>query len=113
MLPKKYRVPVDLFPKGARVFASSNLFSIKKAKNNLPYSRVGVIISKSSAKNATLRNKTKRTVFGAAGAIGVKKILPGNDYLVIIKPSAKIAHADQPSLKEELINIFAGAAKQK
>ena len=106
MLAKKYRVPVQNFPRRAKTSYSGRLFVVKNSPNNLRHSRLGVIVAKGAVKTAVHRNKIKRIVAEAfAKDVAVLK-KPGSDYLVIINPSDKLDGAYDESLKREVASAL-------
>jgi len=102
MLGKKYRTPVQKFPRKAKTAYNGELFVIKKSTSGLTHSRVGIIVSKGVVKKATKRNKIKRIVMDAFRRD--EKILktPGFDYLVIINSSDKLDDEEYRGLIKEL-----------
>ncbi len=63
MLSKKYRLPIQEFIKSRSNIIKGDYFIFKFKKNNLLFSRIGVIISGKVNKSAVKRNKIKRIIF--------------------------------------------------
>lgn len=63
MLPKKYRLPIQAARLTSAKAFSGRYFLIKKAQNQLPHSRVGIIVAKATLTKATARNQLRRAVF--------------------------------------------------
>lgn len=99
MLSKTNRLPIQNLPKsGFKSFRSHNL-TLKIFTNGLPSSRLGVIISKKTAKLAVKRNELKRAVFNSARIF--LSTLPLADYLVIINKDLSKAE-----LQKEIEELF-------
>ena len=106
MLKRKNRLPSsdlfkNVFLKGNKV--GNRCFVLIYLKNDLSYSRVGIIVSKKVSKLATVRNKIKRRIRNC-----IRELLPyltNNWDLVIV---AKKPILDEPfsALKEDLKVIF-------
>ena len=107
MLGKKYRTPVQKFPRKAKIVYNGRLFVIKNFPNALTHSRVGIIVSKNVVRGAVKRNKIKRVVMGAFQ--DNERILktPGTDHLVIISSSDKLDGVECEELKKELEGALA------
>lgn len=87
MLARSYRLrsPRDI----SRVFrrghyAVSGPFLIKSAPNNLPLSRLVVVVSKKVSKKAVVRNKIRRQVSGYLEQ-NWKTVLPGYDIVITVR----------------------------
>ncbi len=78
-------------------------------ENNLPYSRIGIVVSKKVGK-AVLRNKIKRRLREII-RLNIDKIPSGYDIAVISKRNAKIASFWD--LKEDLIEGFRSIEKDE
>jgi ribonuclease P protein component len=80
------------------------LFTLKYARNEQIYSRVGFIISKKVSKKATVRNRAKR-VFRTCIEKDFARITPGYDILFILQ--RHILEKDQeilcPLIKDVLV----------
>jgi len=102
MLEKKYRTPVQKFPRKAKTAYTGGFFVIKNSQNTLSYSRVGAIVSKDVARKATRRNKIKRIVMSAFRDNIKILSVPGVDHLVIMNSSDKLDDGDYKDLEREL-----------
>ena len=89
MLPKKFKLPIQDFPKNASTVLKNRFFSIKSVANNLQYNRFGVYVSSKIFKKAVLRNKTRRIFlrFYAKRANSLPIDKKGRDLLIIPKPN--------------------------
>jgi len=85
MLPKKLRVPIQGFPKNAKVVFSDVNITIKEAKNRLSNDRLAVLINKQVSKSSTKRNFLKRKFLSFSQETLLKKEI-GKDLLIILKP---------------------------
>jgi len=79
------------------------LMMLRAKRNNLKYSRVGIIVSKKVAKKATQRNKIKRRM----RQIIREKILlhSGYDFVIILKHNA--ASVNYEELKDDWQRVWA------
>ena len=84
MLAKKLRVPIQSFPKNAKVVFSDTNITIKSYKNAFKHNRLGVLVNKHVSKNATKRNFLRRKFFGLP--LSKTKSGGSNDLLIILKP---------------------------
>lgn len=82
MFERKFRLPKGYF-KSEKVL-SSPFYSLKLAKNGMPFSRFGIVVSKKIDKRATTRNKIKRK-FRTCIERTFGKIVGGYDFLFIFK----------------------------
>lgn len=99
MLAKKYRLPIQDLPKrGFKSSRSLNL-TLKVFSNKLSFPRLGVIISKKTAKAAVKRNELRRVTFNFVKAFFTE--LTPADYLLIINKELK-----KEELQKELKNLF-------
>ncbi len=63
MLAKKFRLPVKEFlSKKPKIIKTSN-FYFRYLANQLPFDRVGLVISKKTEKSSVRRNRVKRIIF--------------------------------------------------
>ncbi len=104
MFPKKLRVPINLFPKNSKTVFSDSCVLIKASPNNLPYSRLGVLLGKRVLKGSVSRNKLRRRVLSYLSepflSTKNESIKAPNDLLIIAKaPMINLT-------KEELKNRF-------
>ncbi len=117
MLAKKFRLPVNTFPLRARILYKGQHLAVKTSANNLPYNRIGIIITKKSAPKAAERNRLRRRVFDLFGeetrlrfakAPADAKALAGKsagkDLLVLVKP-IKLDRDAEGKLFKELNSI--------
>lgn len=93
MLPKELRIrhPKEferVYKKGSS--SNGSLLFVKYLKNNLSFSRFGIVISKKVSKKAVERNKIKRRAREAARTL-YEKAPKGYDIVINIKRDAKEA----------------------
>lgn len=106
MLSKKFRLPIQgwLKDKKKKVFTQkTDFFAVKFSRNNLDFSRFGVVISSRVSKSAVRRNAIKRAIFNF---IKQKKYFetPGNDVLFIVYSQAN--NLKKNELEQELEKVF-------
>jgi ribonuclease P protein component len=89
MLAKKFRLPVKTTKERLGISFKSPHFLFIKKKNNLQFSRFGVVIGKKNSHLATVRNKIKRVIFNTIRLLNFHKI-KGNDVLIIVLSTFKI-----------------------
>jgi ribonuclease P protein component len=107
MLKKKFRLNLGREgSRGFRIIFRGLRFIIKARDNNLPYSRVGVILNKKISLSAVKRNWLKRQVFDffSPDPPGLAFWKPGKDIIVLFLPLAKDLINDPARLKQELEN---------
>ncbi len=87
MLAKKFHLSggSDVFRKQKSLRA--NYFYLKRVENGLPFSRLGVVISRKVEKSAVRRNKWRRIFFDCARLSKFYE-KPGADFLVVVSPRA-------------------------
>lgn len=99
MLNKKFKLPIQrLSRKHNKIFRTENL-TLKTFSSNLPHPRIGVILSKKTAKSAVKRNELKRAVFNSVKTF-ISNLSPA-DYLVIINKAI-----DKEELQKDVQYIF-------
>lgn len=108
MLAKKHRLPINSFPVKAKVFYRGRHLTIKAASNNLPYSRVGIIVTKKTASGAVVRNRLRRKIFDLFGKAIVsdgsrlrQDFGEPRDLLVLVRP-IRLMKTEEESLMSEL-----------
>lgn len=79
---KKSRDISRVFKRGS--FGAAKELSVKAASNNLPNSRVVVVVSKKVSKKAVVRNKIRRRVSGVLEA-DWKTVETGYDIVVTVR----------------------------
>lgn len=90
MLSKKYRLPIQFFPRTKLRTLRNSHFSVKIAQNGLAHARFGVLVSAKAAKSAAKRNELRRRVFNFLRAEGFERRRGFSyDVLVILSPSAE------------------------
>lgn len=106
MLPSKNRLAKRsdfqrVFKIGRRNF--NKFLNIRYATNNLPNSRVAVVVSTKVSKKATIRNKTKRQIRSI-----ISVFLPkfSQKYDIIINVLSPILNQEYKAIKEELLKIL-------
>ena len=88
MLAKKYKLSIQgLFSKKNFFTIKSSFFIFRIFKNDLPYSRFGVIVSGKVFKKAVLRNKIKRKVFDFIRKEGICMKEKNKDIAISVLPS--------------------------
>ena len=108
MLAKKFHFPA----RGASRLKSSyrsRHFIFRERQNALPFSRFGVVISKSVHRMATHRNKTKRAIFNFLRLKHAHR-RAGRDILIIALPRA--ANLKNEEVQKELGEFFRQQIKQ-
>jgi ribonuclease P protein component len=101
MLPKKLHLPIQNFPKSAKVVFSDTNITIKEAKNGLPNSRLGVLVSKQVSKSSAVRNSLRRKFLNFPKSLLVNE-KGGKDLLIILKPP--IIKLTKEEINEEVQN---------
>ncbi|MEA2064727.1 MAG: ribonuclease P protein component [Patescibacteria group bacterium] len=97
MLAKKYCLKgkanfEKVFKQGSKCFIE--LFGIRMLKNNLGYSRFGIIISSKISKKAVVRNKIKRRI-SEIFRLNLKNFRSGFDVIIICrKPILEVTYQD-------------------
>ncbi len=117
MLAKKFRLPVNTFPLRARTLYKGQHLAVKTSANNLPYNRMGVIVTKKTAAGAVERNRLRRKIFDLfrgetrlrsaktpADAKALAGKSAGKDLLVLVKP-IKLDRDAEGKLFKELNSI--------
>lgn len=104
MLSKKQKIPREIVKKviseGHKDY--SELFLIKKLKNNLPYNRYVVVVSKKVSKTAVGRNQIKRKIKS-----GIKKTeSENNGWDIVFLTSPAIKKADSIKIKDEIEKVI-------
>lgn len=94
MLPRINRLPAKTSLTKYQI-TRTPLFTVKYAKNALPYNRFGFVVSKRIAKKAVNRNRTKRLVRSCIEDM-FADMSQGNDVLFVI-------HSDMESIQRETI----------
>ncbi|MFA5386467.1 MAG: ribonuclease P protein component [Candidatus Paceibacterota bacterium] len=90
MLAKKFKLPIqEGLKKNQKAFSflKGKYFNFKISKNDLNYSRFGVIVSSKIFKKAFARNKLRRIIFEKIRSKNYY-LNPGNDILIITLPEA-------------------------
>jgi ribonuclease P protein component len=100
MLPLKSHLPREEFQARGYKSIKTPFFLLKAKKNNLGYSRIGIVVGKAIYKEATKRNFWKRQ----AKTILLKSALAGNDLLIIFTPSK--ATLTKKKFQEDLISAL-------
>lgn len=86
-------------------------FLLKYARNNLPYSRYGFVVSKKASKNATERNKAKRRLRDIVRT-GPYITIKGYDAVFVVKkeivhaPFSEIKNASQEAFKKAFSSLL-------
>lgn len=106
MLPKKYRLKnkrdFDKVHRGGK-FYQNKYTALKLIKNNLPESRIGIIVSTKVSKKAVVRNKVKRII--RASILGfLTKVAAGYDVVIMVRP--EIARYDFAAIDAVIKELF-------
>lgn len=102
MLAKRYKLNIAEFIQKRPSFVKKGpFFAAKIAKNELSYSRFGVVVGKKVDKRATERNKIKRMFYEAIRTRNLHHI-PGQDVMIVVYTEIK------QFSKEEIIAIVKG-----
>ena len=102
MLGKKYRVPIQSFPKNAKTIFSGGLIVLKSSANKISHNRAGVVIRKGVVKSSVKRNKIKRTMFRVFENNLAVLSGRGKDYLVIVNVLDESDDSAYTALTKEL-----------
>ncbi|MBL7141767.1 ribonuclease P protein component [Patescibacteria group bacterium] len=106
MLSKQYRLTKDkdfakVAQQGQGVF--SRELGLKWMKNNLPYSRFGIIVSLKVSKKAVVRNKIKRRI-RAILKKNLSKITKGCDLLILTRAGVK--ELDYSQIQDKFLRLL-------
>lgn len=106
MLSRKYKLKKDndfkrVFKQGKNY--QQEFIKIKVLKNNLAYSRFGLIVGLKISKKATQRNRIKRQLEEVI-RLKLKQIKPGFDTVVLV--NQEIIEKNYQEIEETLINLF-------
>ncbi|MBI3273828.1 MAG: ribonuclease P protein component [Candidatus Colwellbacteria bacterium] len=106
MLSKKYRLPINLFPRDAGTAFQDRYITIKTVPNGLHSNRLGVLVGKHVSKSAVQRNKLRRTFFDSfrlSSGFSEKRSNP-QDLLIVLKPTImKLARRDLKAKLEKYV----------
>lgn len=102
MLPKKNKLKKKtdfkkVFDKGK--YYGSSFISLKALKNDLEYSRFGVIVGSKISKKAVERNKIKRRIENS-----IKETKKNIDIVIMVKP--EILKKTYKEIKEQLLSLI-------
>ena len=104
MLAKKYCLKgkanfEKVFKKGDKCFV--DIFGLKISRNDLDYSRFGIIISGKISKKAVVRNKIKRRI-SEIFRLNLKNFKSGFDVIILCRqPIIKASYQD---IEKEILN---------
>lgn len=106
MLPREKRLTKErdykrVYQKGS--FFSAGFFNVKALKNNLSYSRIGIVVTKKAAPKATDRNKIKRQL--RALSLKLYQLLPVG-FDVVITVSKGVEAPEFNKLEQALKKVF-------
>ena len=106
MLPKQYRLTKNkdfarVAQQGKIIF--SHVLNLKFIKNNLNYSRFGIIVSLKVSKKAVIRNKIKRRI-RAILKENLFNIIQNYDFMILTKSG--IENLDYSQIKSVLLKLF-------
>lgn len=106
MFSKNFRLTKNReFAKVARQgnFIYNRFLNLKWIKNDLDYSRFGIVVSLKVDKKAVVRNKIKRRIREIIRK-DLKEIAPGYDFLILTKD--KIKELDYQEIKKQLFKVL-------
>jgi len=106
MLPRECRLTKNkdferVAKKGRAVYDKA--IALKWIKNNLSYSRFGIVVSLKIDKRATVRNKIKRRI-RAVIRENINQIQKGLDFMILTKPEIK--NLGYQEIKDKLLGLF-------
>jgi ribonuclease P protein component len=102
MLPKKNKLPIQLFPGKRGKLLKSPYFTLKIFSPEKKFSRFGVTISSKTAPKASDRNRLKRAAFNIFK--GLINNLPVADYwLTILSPANGLPKDEYSAKLKEII----------
>jgi len=106
MLKKQQRITngrdfQNIYRRGRHL--SSAFFGLNYLRNNFGFARLGVVVSKKTARKATDRNLYKRRVREIL-RLNYSKITPGLDIIITLKGTVR--EADFKKLESELLDIL-------
>ncbi|MCH7759115.1 ribonuclease P protein component [Patescibacteria group bacterium] len=106
MLAKQYRLTKDkdfarVAKKGQSIFSPE--LGIKWIKNNLAYSRFGIVVSLRIDKKAVIRNRIKR-IFRAILRENLSELKRGFDFLILVRPKLKGMNYHQ--MEDKLLSLL-------
>lgn len=90
MLTKKFRLPIQAFPRQARAVFRDKYLTIKVSPNSAGHSRVGVVLSKANVKQPVKRNLLRRRIldfFRLEKKFIESRNVLGTDLLLILNPA--------------------------
>ena len=104
MLPKKQRVPKDLFPSHTipKQSVSGPFFSISYTKNE-KLSRISCVVSKKVSNSAVVRNSVRRRVYEAMKPL----ISPKSVGIIVVYAKKPIGTVKFDLLSQELVSLLA------
>lgn len=104
MLAKKYRLPIHkIYKLRGRIFGN-NYFSVKIIKNNLAFSRFGVVVGAKISKKAVVRNKLRRLIFNTIKENYKNFSKTGLDMLIIAKPP--VSNLSKQEIKNNILDFL-------
>ncbi len=104
MLAKKFKLPIETFPRQSKIVLDNDSLTLRGVKNNLTHNRVGIVFKKGAFKTASLRNKFKRIVFDFFRANLPQLKAQNQDLLVTLKPA--IITLSPKEIKEQLTQLI-------
>jgi len=108
MISARHKLNISLASKDFKPLYRGRFLLVKAKENELPYSRVGVMVSRKNSLLAVRRNWLKRTVYGFFE--GNKPFLddkePHLDYLIIFLTSYSEIKDYKKTLIQELNNVI-------
>ena len=86
MLPKKFKTPIQDFPRGVKTVFNDRFVTVKAHENNLKYIRLGILVNKHVSPSSVKRNYLRRQFFSCLAEV-IKSKVPkkGIDLLIITK----------------------------
>lgn len=106
MLPKQYRLCQEkdfkkIWEKGRSFY--TKILGVKLLKNNLPFSRFGIIVGLKISKKTTVRNKIKRQIREIL-RLNLPNISPGYDLIITALPT--IVGKKYQTIEKDILSAF-------
>lgn len=106
MIARSYKLSLNndferVFKTGRSLYG--RFLGVKMVRNNLKFSRFGVILGLKIEKSAVKRHLLKRRIFKVIAELQPKLLFPA-DYVIIALPAIKEASFSE--LRQEIINIL-------
>jgi ribonuclease P protein component len=108
MISARYKLNISLASKDFKTFYRGKSLLLKARANDLPHSRIGVLVSKKNSPLAVKRNEMKRLIyrFFEENKIFLQNFNPPSDFLAIILTTASEIKDNKEILIKELKNVI-------